>query len=82
MHTKRYVLFSCYHSFFGKLGSAGNENECVQAVFDVFASLEEQEKFVFISADEIYVKPSIRFRAGHVLRKTKKRLLLRKLSLR
>ena len=55
------------HSFFGKFGLAGNENECVQAVSDVFASLQEQEKFVFISADEIYVKPSICFRAGHVI---------------
>ena len=41
------------HSFFSKFGSAGNENERVQAVSDVFASLEEQEKCVFISADEI-----------------------------
>ena len=55
------------HSFFGKFRSAVNENECVQAVSDVSASLEEQEKFVFISAGEIYVKPSIRFRAGYII---------------
>ena len=55
------------HSFFGKFGSAWSESECVQAMNDVFASLEEHEKYVFISADEIYVKPSIRFRAGHVI---------------
>ena len=54
-------------SFFGKFSSAGNKNECVQVVHDVFSSLQEQQKFVYISADEIYVKPAVRFRASHVI---------------
>ena len=53
-------------SFFGKFGSAGNEKECLQAVQDVFSVLNGQEKFVYISAEEIYVKPAIRFRVGHI----------------
>ena len=54
-------------SFWGKFGSAGNENECIQVVADVFGTLQEHEKFVYISADEIYVKPSIRYRGGLVI---------------
>ena len=33
----------------------------------MFSTLEDHEKFVFISADEIYVKPAIRYRGGNVL---------------
>ena len=55
------------HSFFGKFGSAGNAGECVQAIIDAFSTLEDHEKFVFISADEIYVKPAIRYRGGNVI---------------
>ena len=55
-------------SFFGTFGTAGSEEECVQVVGDVFSSLEHDwDKHVFVSADEIYVTPSIRFRASHVL---------------
>ena len=54
-------------SFLEKFGTADNETECIQVVRDVFSSLEESHKFVFISADEIYVKPAIRYRAGHVI---------------
>ena len=55
-------------SFFGKFGTAGDEAECVQAINDVINSLSSnKKKIVFISADEIYVKPAIRFRGGHVI---------------
>ena len=55
-------------SFFGKFGTAGSEQECIQVVSDVFSSLDnEWDKHVFISADEIYVTPTIRLRANHVL---------------
>ena len=33
----------------------------------MFSSLQEQQKFVYISADEIYVKPAVRFRASNVI---------------
>ena len=43
-------------SFFGKFGSAGDAGECIQAVNDVFSALDDyHKKFVFISADEIYL---------------------------
>ena len=54
-------------SFLGKFGSAGNENECIQVVAEVVGALQEHEKFVYISADEIYVKPSIRYRGDLVI---------------
>ena len=54
-------------SFFGKFNSAGSASECIQAVIDVFSALEDSEKIVFISADEIYVKPAIRYRSGNVI---------------
>lgn len=54
-------------SFFGKFGSAGSAGECVQAVIDVFSTLNHQQKLTFISADEIYVKPAIRYRGGNVI---------------
>lgn len=55
-------------SFFGKFGIAGSEQECIQVVSDVFSSLDNEcDKHVFISADEIYVLPTIRLRASHVL---------------
>ena len=54
--------------FFGKFGSAGDASECIQAVNDVFSALDDiHKKIVFISADEIYVKPAIRYRGGHVI---------------
>ena len=54
-------------SLFGKIGSEGSAGECVQAVIDVYSTLEEHEQFVFISADEINVKPAIRYGGGNVL---------------
>ena len=55
-------------SFFRNFGTACSEQECIQVVRDVFWSLEHDwDKHVFVSADEIYVTPSIRFRASHVL---------------
>ena len=38
-----------------ELGSAGSAGEGVLAVIDAFSTLEDHEKFVFISAVEIYV---------------------------
>ena len=45
------------------LGSAGSETECRQGISDVFSKFEGSQKFYYISADEIYVKPRARFRA-------------------
>ena len=49
-----------------KLSARFLENLTLQEV-DVFYTLEDHEKFVFISADEIYVKPAIRYRGGKML---------------
>ena len=56
----------CAH-FLGNSEQPGNETEYIQVVRDVFSSLEESHKFIFISADEIYVKPAIRYRVSHVI---------------
>ena len=53
--------------FFGKFASAGDAGECIQAINDVSTLDNDQQNFVFRSADEIYVKPAIRYRAGHVI---------------
>ena len=54
--------------FFGKFASAGDAGECNKAIHDVLSTLEKDHtKFVFISADEIYVKPAIRYIGGHVI---------------
>ena len=50
-----------------KIWLCRKRGECVQAVIDVFSTLEDHGKFVFISADEIYVKPAIRYMGGNVL---------------
>ena len=54
-------------SYFGKLGSAGSTEECATVVKNVFSHLNGPEKFCYVSADEIYIKAAIRYRAGHIL---------------
>ena len=53
-------------------GSAGNETQCIQVANNVFSCLDELDKFVFISADEIYVKPAIWWHSGQILGYAKK----------
>ena len=53
-------------AFFGKFASAGDSSECIQAIIDVFSTLDHDHR-KFVSADEIYVKPAIRYRGGHVI---------------
>ena len=54
-------------SCFGKLGSTGNSEECKSSVGYVISELDGQENYCFITADEIYVKAAVRYRAGHII---------------
>lgn len=51
---------------FWKFGFTGNAREFIQeAVNDVLSTLEDyQENFIFIWADEIYVKSAIPYKGG------------------
>ena len=65
-----YLILPCdktLKSCFGKLGSAGSSEECKSVVKNVFSGLEGQERFCFITADEIYVKAAVRYSAGHII---------------
>ena len=53
--------------YFGKLGSSGSAEECKLVVQRIFDPLEDNKTFCYITADEIYVKPSIRYRANHII---------------
>ena len=53
-------------NYFGKFGTAGSVEECKTAVNTVFQKLEGQ-KLCFITADEVHIKPSIRYRANHII---------------
>ena len=67
---REYLILPCektLRSYFGKLGSAGSLEECKTVIANVFEKLSEQEKMCFITADEIYVKASVRYRAGHII---------------
>ena len=71
-HALRSILIlpndKTVRSFFGQFGTAGSENECLQVISDVFESITDvRDKIVFISADEIYVRAAIRYRAAHVI---------------
>ena len=66
---RQYVILPCdktLKSYFGKLGSAGNSGECKAVISNVFSGLEGLEKCCYITADEIYVKVSVRYRAGQI----------------
>ena len=61
-----YLILPCdktLKSCFGKLGSTGNSEECKSSVGNVFSELDSQENYCFITADEIYVKTAVRYRA-------------------
>ena len=53
--------------FFENVAEAGGEQECVNVIKTVFWKLEGLEKFCFITADEIYVKPSVRFAGNKII---------------
>ena len=48
------------------MGSEGNSGECKAVISNVFSGLEELEKCCNITADEIYIKVSVRYRAGQI----------------
>ena len=67
---REYLILLCdktLRSYFGKLGSVGSDTECKAVVTNVFSELEDQEKCCYITADEIYVKASVSYRAGHII---------------
>lgn len=51
----------------GKFSSVGGEDECRETVSTVFSKLNDGQKKCFILFDEVYVKPSIRYRGGHLI---------------
>ena len=65
-----YLILPCdktLKSYFGKLGTAGSSEECQTVVKNVFSGIEATKKFCFITADEIYVKAAVRYRAGYII---------------
>ena len=71
MHIRHcdYVILPCdktLKSYFGKLGSAWNFGECKAVISNVFSGFEGLEKCCYITADEIYVKVSVRYWAGRI----------------
>ena len=54
-------------SYFGKLGSPGSLSECSEVVSNVFSKLDGFQKYCFITADEIHVKPSLQFQKDKVI---------------
>ena len=54
-------------SYFGKLGTAGSSEECKSVITNVFSKLTGMETLCHITADEIYVKASVRYRAGNII---------------
>ena len=54
-------------NYFGKLGTPGSLEECSKVIATVFNKLEGSQIFCKILFDEIHIKPSIRYRGGHVI---------------
>ena len=54
-------------SFFGKLGTPSSLNECKDVIQKVFSCLADKQKLCYITADEIYIKPEIRFRGNNMV---------------
>ena len=48
-------------SYFGKLGSIDSIKECPEVMSNVFEPLTDLQKYCFIIADEIHIKPTLRF---------------------
>ena len=51
----------------GNLGDVGSEDECTNIIRSVLPNLTTSEKRFILMFDEMYVKPSIRFRGGHII---------------
>lgn len=51
----------------GNLGDVGSEDECANIIRSVLSNLTTSEKRLILMFDEMYVKPSIRFRGGHII---------------
>ena len=49
-------------TYFGKLGTVGSMEECKIVVKNVFDEIHSSEKSCFVAADEMYVKPAVRYR--------------------
>lgn len=67
---RKYLVLPCdntLRNYFGKLGTVGSMEECKTVVKNVFDELHGLDKVCFITADEIYVKPAVRYRANHII---------------
>ena len=51
----------------GKFSSVGGEGECRSTISTVLSKLHGGQKNCFILFDEVYIKPSIRYRGGHLI---------------
>ena len=49
------------------MGAAGSSGECKAVITNVLSQLEGLDKCCYITVDEIYVKASVRYRAGHIV---------------
>ena len=54
-------------SYFGKLGSPDSLRKCSEDISNVFSKLNGFEKYCFITADEIHVKPSLQFQKDKII---------------
>ena len=54
-------------SYFGKLRSPDSLRECSEVISNVFSKLNGFEKYCFITADEIHVKPSLQFQKDKII---------------
>ena len=54
-------------SLFGKIESPGSINECKETVLKVFSTLNNEQSYCKVLADEIHMKPSVRYQKVHVI---------------
>lgn len=54
-------------SYFGKLGSPESIEVCKEVISSVFLKLDGLERYCFITADEIHVKPSVQFQKDQII---------------
>ena len=73
VHTNIFKIFSLFlhKSIYGHILESrvlpGSFNECKEVINRIFLKLDDNQKICFILADEIYVKPAIRFRGNHIV---------------
>ena len=48
-------------SFFGTMNTSGSVSDCQKKIANVFNKLSEKEKYCKVLADEIYLKPAVRY---------------------